>query len=301
MRTDWLPRAPTDARSSARFRLRAHIEAERRRRRSFRARGRIGVVAGVVALVLALSPVAPNGDLQPLLGLADALAVTPPPIEPVVRHWYTTTERMEFKEIPVEGATEPVRFWVTVVEEIYHDGTSSPRRTLTYGEPTFDSYADQLTFERSGIAGAYGEGTTQSAVIAPSQLAFVQQVVRTSPDELGGMLRRTVAGLGDRQQEEVQLLRLTADLMHLHANDPLVRAQVLRVIADIPGIAVSSTPSRVAVSFDYVDGDRPLRLVYEFDAETAHLVEEQLAVLASVAEPEWIVRAETQSFPIDPD
>ena len=173
-------------------------------------------------------------------------------------------------------------------------------RTTRYGDPTFDSTADRLRFERAGLDSVFSATAAQTNMVELQQLSFVQDVVRIAPDQLGGMLRRTVAGLGDRRLEEVQLLRLTADLMHLHADDPLVRAQILRVIADIPGIAVTTAADRVSVSFDYVDGDRPLRLEYEFDAQTAHLVQEQLAVLASITEPEWILRAESRWVPSGP-
>ena len=81
------------------------------------------------------------------------------------------------------------------------------------------------------------------------------------------------------------MLRLSARLMRTYGADPVVRSTILRVIADIPGIHVGSTPGTVDVWFDYVDGDRPLRLSYTFDADTAHLVRESLATLATQSEP----------------
>ena len=229
MLTDDMPDAPSDARSSARFRLRARIEAERRRRRRGRSRGRVIVCAVVILAVLGLSPVGRNGELQPLIGLADAIAASPPPLEPVVRHWYTRTLRSELVEVDPAGTGDVLRFLVPAVEETWHDGGTVPFRTTRYLDPVFLSPEDERRFQAAGLDDEYTAGLVATEHVDFSQLAFVDRVARSAPDELEGMLRRSVAGLGDRRLEEVHLLRLTADLMQLHADDPIVRSQLLRL------------------------------------------------------------------------
>jgi hypothetical protein len=71
------------------------------------------------------------------------------------------------------------------------------------------------------------------------------------------------------------------------------------VIADIPGINVGTSPGAVEVWIDYVDGDRPLRLTYAFDANTAYLVRESLATLATQAEPSSYLE-QAQHWPTQP-
>ena len=48
---------------------------------------------------------------------------------------------------------------------------------------------------------------------------------------------------------------------------------------------MAASAEAIEVWFDYVDGDRPLRLSYAFDAETAYLLRESLATLATQSEP----------------
>lgn len=290
-RTDDFPRPTSQARQSALSRLRSAMEWERVRRRRGRARRRSVVGIGALLLVLGVSPAGPNQDLQPLLGLADAVAASLPPLEPVGRHWYTRSESTQLVSLETGlDRKQTIEFLVSAVEETWHDAGHGPMRTRTYGLPRFLSSEDEDAFFAAGLGKTYVAGKTVDIPISQERYAMIDRLVYSAPDQLSGALRRQVAGLGDRRLEEVQLLRLTADLIQLHADDPLVRSQILRVIADIPGIEVTSGPQIVTVSFDYVDGDRPLQLVYQFDAHTAHLVGESLAALATQSEPATIIR-----------
>jgi len=259
------------------------------------------VAITVVLLVLGVAPRGPDGDLAPLLGLADAVAASPPPIEPVARHWYSRSESTQLVTIPiVDTPGSSIRFLVTAVEEIWHDGSEQPQRRISYGNPTFLSPEDERIFHSNGLDAMYPEGFVEALTLPLDQYAFADDLAVRAPDQLASALRRKVSGVGDQRLEEVRLLRLTAHLMQLHAEDPVFRAAMLRVIADIPGITVTATSSTIRVSFDYVDGDRPLRLEYDFDAETAHLVRDSLAVLATRTEPGSILRTTTHSL-VTPD
>lgn len=153
--------------------------------------------------------------------------------------------------------------------------------------PTTDVFEKRVAALEGGLAA----GRTMPLPTGADLMQFGDELVVTNPDHLGGILRRRVAGLGDRRMEEVRLLQLAASLIPAHADDPAMRAQILRVIADIPGITVVPTDRNVVVSIDYLDGDRPLRLMYAFDGDTAHLVGEYLAALATQTEPATVLRA----------
>jgi len=235
--------------------------------------------------------------MQPLLGLADALATSPTSLQPASRHWYIRSVTRELVSVP--SAIDPgvaIRFLVESVEETWHDAGDHPRRTKTFGDTVFLSAEDEDAFHASGLGLRYRPGRT---IELPMSGGFyvVNELEEATAEELGGVLRRRVAGLGDRRIEEVQLLRLTADIIGLHADDPAVRAKVLRVIADIPGIRVLPYGQSIVVAIDYMDGDRPLRLMYEFDADTAHLVGEYLAALATQSEPASVLRSARHALP----
>lgn len=295
-RIDGIPSASGAVRRFARNRLARRIAQERARRTGRRRRARALVTVLVLLMVLVVAPAGPDGDLAPLLGLADAVAASPPPLEPVARHWYTRSESTQMVAIPIGDGSTSVRFLVTAVEEIWHDGSEQPRRTLSYSAPTFLEPEDERLFHSHGLDAGYPEGSVEVLSLPLDQYAFADDIAQRPPDQVESALRRKVAGVGDQRMEEVHLLRLTTDLMQLHAHDPVFRSKMLRVIADIPGITVTTTPTTVSVSFDYVDGDRPLRLQYEFDAETAHLVRESLAALATRTDPGSILRTTRHSL-----
>lgn len=249
--------------------------------------------------LLGIAPTGFDGEAAPLIGLADAVAASPALPEPVGRHWYSRTETRELVSIPVSlDSAMDLQFLVTAVEEQWHDAGDMPRRTVTYGPPRFLSPEDEDAFYAAGLATAFPTGRRTELASSPEDYRFATTLAAEDPDEIGSVLRRRVAGLGDRRMEEVRLLQLTAELVQVHANDPQMRAQILRVIADIPGIRVIPRDQSVVVSIDYPDGDRPLRLMYEFDADSAHLVGEYLAALATQSEPATVIRSARHSIPM---
>jgi hypothetical protein len=296
--TDSLPDPRPAARPRARARLRLAIEKERWRQRRRLHRRRWAVVGLTIILTLGVAPPGLDGEMQPLLGLADAVAASPPPLEPEPRHWYSVAETTELISVPVLLDEQMVlQFLVTAVEETWHDMGDVPRRTKTYGAPRFLSSEDADAFHSAGLAGVYREGRIEDVPIQRDQYQFAEVIVTVEADDLREALRRRVAGVGGQQMEEVHMLRLTADLIQLHAADAQTRAKILRVIADIPGIMVLANDQTVSVFIDYLDGDRPLRLMYVFDADSAHLVGEHLAVLATRTEPALMLRSTSHSLP----
>lgn len=277
-----------------RLRVAMAVEAKRTARRRFVRRWL--VVGLVTVLVLGISPTGPDGDTAPLVGLADAVAQDPPPHPTSGRHWYAVSRTRELIVV-ADGDGRPLEFMATVVEESWHDTGDVPRRRVTYQQPGFFSAEDEDRFHASRLGAVYGAGRTLTVSAPPEHATFIAAIDQASPEELSGALRRRVAGLGDRRMEEVRLLQLAAELIEVHADDSARRAEILRVIADIPGIMVVPGDRNVVVSIDYVDGDRPLRLMYEFDGDTAHLVGEYLAALATQSEPASVLRSTRHSLP----
>ena len=255
------------------------------------------VPLAATVLVIGISPTGLDGHTAPLIGLADAVAANPEPVEPADRHWYSRTETRELVSVTIDDGST-LEFLLPAVEERWHDAGDIPRRTVTYGTPTFFSPEDEDAFHAAGLASTYGAGTQVTTQVSPDEYRFATTLVDSDQEVLEGTLRRRVAGLGERRMEEVLLLQLTAQLMQVHADDPHMRSKIIRVIADIPGILVVPGDHSVVVSIDYLDGDRPLRLMYEFDADSAHLVGEYLAVLASHSEPATILRSARHSLPL---
>ena len=297
--TDAFPDPRPSARPYAKARLYRAMAEEARRGRALRRRRRWIVPLAATILVIGISPTGRDGHTSPLIGLADAVAAAPEPLALVDRHWYSRTETRELMSLAVDVNGESVlEFLLPAVEERWHDAGDIPRRTITYGTPTFFSPEDADLFDAAGLTATYGSGTQVTVPVSPDEYRFAAALADSDSEVLEGTLRRRVAGLGERRMEEVRLLQLTAQLMQVHADDPQMRSKILRVIADVPGIVVVPTDHNVVVSIDYLDGDRPLRLMYEFDADSAHLVGEYLAVLATHSEPATILRSARHSLPL---
>lgn len=284
------------ARRQARRRLLAAMAEEHRRHRRRRRHRRWAVTGATVVLVVGITPTGLDGVSAPLVGLADAVASAPDHSAASARHWYARTESRELvSERLSDGRV--VEFLLSSVEETWHDAGDVPQRSVTYEAPLFFSPEDEDAFHEAGLSARYPLSRPVVTDAFGDLTSFVTQLEATDAEELGGALRRRVAGLGDQRMEEVRLLQLAAELIPVHADDPAMRAQILRVIADIPGITVVPTDRNVVVSIDYVDGDRPLRLMYEFDGDTAHLVGEYLAALATQTEPVTILRSARRTIP----
>lgn len=297
--TDPLPDPLPASRQRALSRLWGAMASEARRKRVRRTRMRWAIGCLATVTLLGIAPTGFDGEAAPLIGLADAVAASPPPAEPVGRHWYARIETRELVSVPVslEEGEEELQFLVTAVEEQWHDAGDLPRRTVTYGTPRFLSPEDEGAFYSAGLAGEFRPGRTRELPFSPDDYQFATTLAEEDPDVIAGLLRRRVAGLGDQRMEEVRLLQLATELIQVHANDSQLRAQILRVIADIPGILVIPNDQSVVVSIDFPDGDRPLRLMYEFDADSAHLVGEYLAALATQTEPATVIRSARHSIP----
>lgn len=284
------------AKRQARRRLVVAIAEERRRRRRTRTLRRWAVTGATVVLVLGIAPTGLDGIAAPLVGLADAVASAPDYSAESARHWYARTESRELISAQLSDG-RVVEFLLSSVEEVWHDAGDIPQRSVTFEAPIFFSAEDADAFNEAGLAAQYSLGRPVVTDAFGELSRFVTALGVPDADELGGALRRRVAGLGDQRMEEVRLLQLAAELIPVHADDPAMRAQILRVIADIPGITVVPTDNNVVVSIDYVDGDRPLRLMYEFDGDTAHLVGEYLAALATQTEPAAVLRSARHTIP----
>lgn len=296
--TDAFPEPRPSTRPYARARLQQAIADEARRRQARRRRRRWIIPLAATVLVIGISPTDLDGHTAPLIGLADAVAAAPVSSVPVDRHWYSRAETREIVSVAVDmNGESTLEFLLPAVEERWHDAGDVPRKTVTYGSPTFFSPEDEDTFYAAGLAAIYGEGTQVTTQVATDEYRFATTIADADQEVLKGTLRRRVAGLGEHRMEEVRLLQLTAQLIQVHADDPQMRSKILRVIADVPGILVVPTDRNVVVSIDYLDGDRPLRLMYEFDADSAHLVGEYLAVLATHSEPVTILRSTRHSLP----
>lgn len=297
--TDSFPEPRPSARPYAKALLRRAMVDEARRDRTRRRRRRWIVPLATTVLVIGISPTGLDGHTAPLVGLADAVASAPKTLGLVDRHWYSRTDTRELVSVSVDvNGGSVLEFLLPAVEERWHDAGDIPRRTVTYGTPTFFSPEDEDLFDAAGLAATYGPGVQVTDQVSPDEYQFAATLADSAPEVLEGTLRRRVAGLGERRMEEVRLLQLTAQLMQVHADDPQMRSKILRVIADVPGILVVPTDHNVVVSIDYLDGDRPLRLMYEFDADSAHLVGEYLAVLATHSEPATMLRSARHSLPL---
>lgn len=297
--TDPLPDPLPASRHRALSRLWGAMASEAKRKRVRRNRMRWAICCLATVTLLGISPTGFDGEAAPLIGLADAVAASPVPAEPVGRHWYARIETRELVSVPVSlGGEGQLQFLVTAVEEQWHDAGDLPRRTVTYGSPRFLSPEDEDAFYSAGLAGEFRPGRTRELPFSPDDYQFATTLPEEDPEVIASMLRRRVAGLGDQRMEEVRLLQLTSELIQVHANDSQMRAQILRVIADIPGILVIPNDQSVVVSIDFPDGDRPLRLMYEFDADSAHLVGEYLAALATQTEPATVLRSARHSIPM---
>jgi hypothetical protein len=293
---DDLPMADREAKVEARSRLWAAMAKEKLQGRRRRTRRRLVVVATAMVLTLGVVPPGLDGEMQPLLGLADAVAASPEPVASTVRHWYARADTRELVTVRV-GDTDEIQFLLPAVEEAWHDMGDAPRRTKTFGTPVFLSSEDADAFFAAGLAVEYRSGQTVELPSQPDQYRFASSLKASDAEDLGSVLRRRVGGLGNDRLEEVHLLRLTADLMQVHADDAAMRSRIIAVIADIPGIQVRASHRTVLVSIDYLDGDRALRLMYEFDADSAHLVGEYLAALATTTEPASVLRSARYDLP----
>ncbi len=282
----------------ARLRLQRAVRREQRRSRLRRFVSRAVLGGSALFLVLATVPRSVNPDVAPLLGLAEAVEAMPrQPVEADL--WYSRSERVELIEVPDELLVglpadllqgHHLKFLMPSVNEVWTgQGDSVQRRRITYGEPQFLSPEDATLFRTGNLAPNYPIGQVVESTDSIGEMGFFGPGDIVSPAAVSAGLRRQVAGVGDRRPEEVEMLRLAASIIQTHGSDPLTRGSVLRAIADIPGISVAESGQVVEVSFDYHDGDRPLRLSYAFDSETAHVVRESLIVLAAQTELSTLV------------
>lgn len=281
-----LPEEPSHARLQGRAELRRVIRREQRRRRRQTWFLQTTALAAIIFVAWSLLPNRPAAQVQPLLGLADAVETLPPPTLGRGNLWYSRAERMELIVEEVDGVT--VRFLRPEVREVWIGGAGTGRVVVTYGDPEFLSPQDRDTFYATGLADRYRTTTEEiSSIEAADESRFDWS---GNVRQLEAEMWRQVAGLGDPSREEAEMLRLAARLIRENEDHPERRSAVLRVIADLPGIQVTADGDTVGVSVDYDDGERPLRLRYEFDAHTAHLVGERVETRGDQPEQMRILR-----------
>ncbi len=268
-----LPDEPVIDRVQGMEALRAAIDREIRRRRTGAWMLRLATATATVFVVWSLLPTATNPSAQPLLGLADAVEGLPPVTLADGGAWYTRSERVELIVEEVDG--QVIRFLRPETREVWIGGAGSGRVIVTYGEPEFLSPQDRDAFYASDLVDLYGPGTEElTTAEEPASVPGIDW--DRGVDDLQAAMWRQVAGLGDPSLEEVEMLKLAARLIRSNEEHPERRSAILRVIADLPGITVTTDGDTVDVSVDYDDGERPLRARFEFDATNAHLVEESI-------------------------
>ena len=283
-----LPEEPLQARAQGLDALRDAIRRESRRRRRQTWLLRTTALAATFFVAWSILPNRHDARLRPLLGLADAVESLPPPTLGQGNLWYSRSERVELIVEEVDGVT--VRFLRPEVREVWIGGAGAGRVLVTYGEPQFLSPQDRDAFYATGLADRYRPTTEEITSIEEPADTVARFDWSAGPRQLEAEMWRQVAGLGDPSLEEVEMLKLAARLIRENDGHPERRSTLLRVIADLPGIQVTETGDTVGVSVDYDDGERPLRLQYEFDARTAHLVGEQVETRTDQPEDTRILR-----------
>ncbi len=283
-----LPEEPSPTRAAGLGALRLAIAREQRRRRRRRRLLRASALAATFFVAWSIIPNRPDAHLRPLLGLADAVENLPPATLGPGSLWYSRSERVELIVEEVDGVT--VRFLRPETREVWIGGAGAGRVLITYGEPEFLSPQDRDAFYATGLAERYRPTTEEvTSIDEPADVA-ARFDWSADPGQLETEMWRQVAGLGDPSLEEAEMLRLAARLIRENEDHPERRSAVLRVIADLPGITVTQAGDTVGVSVDYDDGERPLRLQYEFDARTAHLVGETVETRTDRPEDTRILR-----------
>lgn len=272
------------ARERSRSALRRAVARERRRVARVRRVLRATVAGTLVFVIWSMVPGSPPSEVVPLLTMAETAEADVSGGFAPGGFWYSRTEEIRLIVVPdrlVPDGRDEFRFLLPSVHETWFSESEPIRRSVTVGDPRFLAAGDAQAFRDAGLAAVYLDGgvPTVDPPLADTEVpASVEAAVDGGREALLDALR---AHVSDRSSVRgAEMLRLTAGLVHRYAADPERRSTVLRAMADLPGIEVEMGEGTVDVSIDYVDGDRPLRLSYRFNAHTARLVAETLVVLA---------------------
>jgi hypothetical protein len=135
-----------------------------------------------------------------------------------------------------------------------------------------------------GLAGGYWPASEQSLILA---------------------MRRHVASSASGESEEARMLALAASLIRGNPSAPERRSRLLRVVAGIPGLEVTSVMAGLEVSIAFTEGDVPLRLSYVIDGATGDVLAERLEMFDPSAGPVLMSLSEYTPWqvvvPGDPD
>lgn len=287
--SDLIPNQPPFGRESARARLRAEIRAERVRARNRRVAERLGVIGLAVMVMFGVTPAAPNPELAPLVGLADAVEASNTPNLSQHAVWYLRTEQRRLVTVPAQLITayraDPYRFVLASVQEQWLMPGGSGGRRMVYANPDFMFPSDAGIFYASGLMYYYpvGRVTTHpfEEVVAPSidwsasPQVVLAELVRHAPDQA--------------RVSPQSLLSAVADVMTASVDDPGKRSVLLRALAEVPGIEVGSQPGQIEVAVDYVEGQSQYEFRLCFDAENGQLTRHSVWVKATPGSPAYPV------------
>lgn len=246
---------------------------------------RVSFVSGVAALLtlgLAVGGPTPRPDLVPLLGLASALEELTD--APVGSTFATTAERFDLLEMPIgtDGHTIRVQVSSTLSLRMTPDGQIRGSTAVGPAVPVPDGETTDPSLPQPDpeVADAIAAEITRRSEVAPSLGLAGGYWPATEPEMLAAM-RRHVSGTHDGRSEEARMLSLAASLLLGNPGDPDRRSDILRAVAEIPGLDVLAGDGTLELSLAFMDGELPLRLAYVLDADSGDLLGERLELIDS--------------------
>lgn len=285
---DLIPPQPPFGQESARAQLRREFKAEKRRTIQIRMAQRLGVITLVVSILMGITPATPNPELAPLLGLADALessAASGPAYNAV---WYLRSDQRSLVIVPsrvVPQSNRSFRFVLPSVEERWVLPGGTGGRRVVYGNPTFFSGVDEGAFYALGLMYYYPVGRVVNYPFEDT--ADAKREWSRDPDTL--LAELSADARGQQQATPQQLLSSVAKIMSDSVNAPTRRSVMLRALARIPGIEVSSRVSSFDVYVRYVEAQVPYELRLTFEAESGQLTRQAIWRLATTSAPGVLV------------
>jgi hypothetical protein len=302
---------PPGTREAAASRLHRAAEAARRRRR--RAHRATAVMAATVAFSLgfAILPPTPPDHVVPLLGLAVAVETLPQVSPPPGTELRSTTHRRDLLEVPVGNDGSYVTLQVSSTLELWMAPDGSIRATTTIAPlPVTDEEGRATTgssvpLPDPEVVEAIAAAVLERAPAPATDLGLAGGYWPASEQELILAMRRHVASSASGESEEARMLALAASLIRGNPSAPERRSRLLRVVAGIPGLEVTSVTAGLEVSIAFTEGDVPLRLSYVIDGTTGDVLAERLETFDPSAGPVLMSLSEHTPWqvvvPGDPD
>lgn len=271
---------PQEVRESAARRLRVAIDRTERRRRYVWRTAFVTGVSAVLTVTLAVGTPAPRPDLVPLLGLASAVEGMSTP--PTGAMFSSTAERFDLLEVPVGSDGHAIRVQVNSSLQLRMTPDGQVRRTTEIGAPVLVPDADttdpSIPQPDPEVAEAIEAEINHRAEVGAG-LGLAGDYWPATEGEMLAAMRRHVAGSEDGRSEEARMLALAASLIMTNPAEPDRRSDVLRAVAQIPGLDIVTGERTLELSLAFMDGDLPLRLAYILDASTGDVVGERLELL----------------------